>query len=126
MVKQGDIITIDLDPTKGHEQAGYRPVVVVSNTEQAQDSGLTLICPITGTDRKSPLHVAVKAKNTAGFVMCDNIRAVDLSSRKYKTVDVLEYDALWDVCDIIKGAVSVLEAPYVLHFEADEDLSDLT
>ena len=108
MVKQGDIIAIDLDPTKGHEQAGYRPVVVVSNAEQAQDSNLMLVCPITNTDRKSPLHVAVKAGAATGFVMCDNIRAVDLSNRKYKMVDTLEHSALWDVCDIIKGAVTIL------------------
>jgi mRNA interferase MazF len=107
--KQGDIIKIDLDPTKGHEQAGYRPVVVVNNAEHSQDSGLTLICPITNTDRKSPIHVAVKAKTITGFVMCDNIRAVDLSSRKFKMVDVLDYDTLWDVCDIVKGAVNILE-----------------
>ena len=31
MVKQGDIIKINFNPQAGHEQAGYRPAVVVSN-----------------------------------------------------------------------------------------------
>ncbi len=31
MVKQGDIIKVDLNPTLGHEQSGYRPCVVLSN-----------------------------------------------------------------------------------------------
>jgi len=31
MVRQGDIIKVDLNPTLGHEQSGYRPCVVVSN-----------------------------------------------------------------------------------------------
>ncbi|MDR0455928.1 MAG: type II toxin-antitoxin system PemK/MazF family toxin [Treponema sp.] len=29
--QQGDIITIDLDPRMGHEQQGFRPVIVLSN-----------------------------------------------------------------------------------------------
>ena len=29
--RQGDIVYLDFVPTKGHEQTGYRPAVVVSN-----------------------------------------------------------------------------------------------
>jgi len=29
--QQGDIIKLDLDPRKGHEQQGFRPVIVLSN-----------------------------------------------------------------------------------------------
>ena len=31
MVKQGSIIKISFNPQSGHEQAGYRPAVVISN-----------------------------------------------------------------------------------------------
>ena len=31
MVKQGTIIKINFNPQSGHEQAGYRPAVVISN-----------------------------------------------------------------------------------------------
>ena len=31
MVKQGTIIKINFNPQAGHEQAGYRPAVVISN-----------------------------------------------------------------------------------------------
>lgn len=31
MVKQGDIIKVNFDPIKGHEQAGYRHALVISN-----------------------------------------------------------------------------------------------
>ncbi|WP_270022525.1 type II toxin-antitoxin system PemK/MazF family toxin, partial [Lactobacillus crispatus] len=30
---QGDVIMMNFDPTKGHEQAGYRPALVVSNDD---------------------------------------------------------------------------------------------
>ncbi|MCL2285787.1 MAG: type II toxin-antitoxin system PemK/MazF family toxin, partial [Firmicutes bacterium] len=38
MVKQEDIIKLDLDLTKGHEQAGYRPALVVSNASFSRAS----------------------------------------------------------------------------------------
>ena len=31
MVKQGDVIKLDFNPQAGHEQADYRPVLVISN-----------------------------------------------------------------------------------------------
>jgi len=29
MIRQGDIVSLSFDPTKGHEQQGYRPAVVI-------------------------------------------------------------------------------------------------
>ena len=34
--QQGDIITIDLDPRMGHEQQGFRPVIILSNNIVSQ------------------------------------------------------------------------------------------
>ena len=33
MVRQGDLIKVSFNPQHGHEQAGYRPALVVSNDE---------------------------------------------------------------------------------------------
>ena len=108
MVKQGDIIAIDLDPTKGHEQAGYRPALVINNAMHSKNSNMTLICPITNTNRQNIMHVKLSKTVTKGFVLCDHVRAVDLSGRKFKILEVLDHDTLWDICDIVKGAVDVL------------------
>ena len=32
-LKQGDVIYMNFSPTKGHEQEGYRPALVVSNDD---------------------------------------------------------------------------------------------
>ena len=111
MVKQGDIIVMSLDPTKGHEQSGYRPALVINNAVHSKNSSMTLICPITNTNRQNIMHVKLTKTKTKGFVLCDQIRAVDLSSRKFKTLEVMDYDTLWDVCDIVKGAVDILQPP---------------
>jgi len=111
MVNQGDIIAIDLDPIKGHEQAGYRPALVINNIIHSKNSNMTLICPITNTYRQNIMHVKLTKTTTTGFVLCDQVRAVDLSSRKFKTIEILDHDTLWDVCDIVKGAIDILEMP---------------
>ena len=106
-IKQGDIIKLSLDPTKGHEQAGYRPVLVVNNASHSRASSMIIICPITNTDRKNPLHVRLEGLTTTGFVMCDQVRAIDVSARDYKVVETVDEDTLWEVCDIIQGSVEI-------------------
>ena len=43
---RGDVLNLDLDPVKGHEQRGKRPVLVLSVSEFNR-FGLILVCPIT-------------------------------------------------------------------------------
>jgi mRNA-degrading endonuclease toxin of MazEF toxin-antitoxin module len=44
---------------------------------------------------------------TTGFVMCDQIKAVDLNKRQHEWMETVSDDTLWDVCDIIQGSVEV-------------------
>ncbi|MDR0804618.1 MAG: type II toxin-antitoxin system PemK/MazF family toxin [Oscillospiraceae bacterium] len=39
-MKQGDIIKIDFSPVVGHEQANYRPAVVISNNFSIKNNKL--------------------------------------------------------------------------------------
>jgi len=109
-IKQGDIIKLNLNPTKGHEQAGYRPVLVVNNTSHSRASNMTIVCPITSTDRENPLHVRLEGLETTGFVMCDQLRAIDIRARDYQRIETIDGETLWEVCDIIQGSFDI-EAP---------------
>lgn len=81
--EQGDIIYLDFDPQSEHEQKGRRPALVVSNGVFNRVSSLTLVCPITHTDRNHPFHVRLDSgTKTDGVVMCDQARMLDLESRK--------------------------------------------
>ena len=104
---QGSIIKLNLDPTKGHEQTGYRPVLVISNASFSQASNMIIVCPITNTDRKNPIHVHLNGLITTGFVMCDQVRAVDIQARDYKIIETVDNDTLWEVCDIVQGSVDI-------------------
>jgi mRNA interferase MazF len=46
-ILRGDIVWADLDPTRGHEQAGRRPVLVISQDVFNERSGTVIALAIT-------------------------------------------------------------------------------
>jgi len=44
---QGEIFMADLNPVKGHEQAGYRPVLILQNNILNRNLNTVIIAPIT-------------------------------------------------------------------------------
>jgi mRNA interferase MazF len=57
---RGQVWMADLDPTKDHEQAGKRPVLVVSaDVFNAGPADLVVVLPITSKAKGIPTHVAV-------------------------------------------------------------------
>lgn len=55
---KGDIVTLDFDPQKGHEQKGRRPALILSNKTFNKALGLAFACPITSTKRDFPFPVS--------------------------------------------------------------------
>jgi mRNA interferase MazF len=57
---RGEVWYADLNPTRGHEQAGQRPVMVVSVDEfNSGPAGLLIILPITSRQRGILYHVSI-------------------------------------------------------------------
>lgn len=78
---RGEIWQVALDPTRGHEQAGQRPALVVSvDTFNHGPAGLIVIAPITSRNRGIPLHVRVAPPEGGlkqpSVVLCDHVRSV--------------------------------------------------
>jgi mRNA interferase MazF len=95
MVKQGDIIKLDLSPTIGHEQSGYRPAVVISNDFVLSRTNMVYIAPITNSIRHFPLHVVLDDRTkTTGEILCEQVKAVDLNARQSTLVEHLPDDIL--------------------------------
>ena len=47
MIRQGEIYFADLNPIKGHEQSGIRPVLIVQNDFLNKNLNTVIIAPIT-------------------------------------------------------------------------------
>lgn len=102
MVKQGDIIKINFNPQSGHEQAGYRPAVVVSNNYFNRMTKLAMLCPITNSSNDFPLHIDLDERtSTTGRIMCQHLRTLDIESRGYTFVERIPEDILQSVIDVI-------------------------
>jgi len=63
-ILRGDIIWADLNPTQGHEQAGRRPVLVISHDVFNEKSGTVIAVALTSQKQKAgfPLVLALQDK----------------------------------------------------------------
>lgn len=104
--EQGDIVYLDFDPQSGHEQKGRRPALVVSNNLFNRVSSLTMVCPITNTDRGHPFHLRLDERTkTTGVVMCDQARMLDLGSRRASFEEKAPDDITAEALDLIMGFI---------------------
>ena len=90
-MERGDIYIVDLDPTKGREQRGTRPVMVVSKAAFNQHNP-ALVCPIATAaigPRLSGFVVNLQGAGTVttGVVMCAQVRALDLRTRNGRRIE---------------------------------------
>jgi len=63
-ILQGDIFLADLNPVKGHEQAGYRPVLVMQNDLLNRNLNTVIVAPIIS-------NLKAKGRLTTFFLSCD-------------------------------------------------------
>jgi mRNA interferase MazF len=80
---RGEVWVADLDPTRGHEQAGKRPVVVVSSNYFNHGAArLIFVAPLTRTDRGVPFHIAIDPPEGGlrdrSFALCDAVRSISI------------------------------------------------
>ena len=93
--KQGDVIFLDFDPQAGHEQAGRRPALVVSEQAFNQTTGFAAVCPITNQGKGYPFEVPLAGTQKAtGYVLSDQFKSLDIRARGFKIVDSVDDQTL--------------------------------
>lgn len=102
IAEQGDIVSLNFDPSRRHEPAGRHYAVVLSPWHINRMCALTLLAPITSTNNGYPLHVPINEDNDIhGFVQCEALRAMDLNVREQENaaeiVGTLDDDTLSDI-----------------------------
>ena len=78
---RGEVWLVDLSPTKGHEQSGRRPGLVVSvDLFNHGPAGLVVLLPISTVAKGVPLHVQVNPPEGGlkqrSFVKCEDVRTI--------------------------------------------------
>ena len=83
LIKRGDLFWVNLDPVKGSEQAGRRPVCVIQNDVGNEYASTVIVAPLTTAKfaKKYPTNV-IFPKGTAGLkfdstALLSQIRVID-------------------------------------------------
>lgn len=106
-LKFGDIIKINFSPSKGHEQRGYRPGLVISDPiTQKELNGIVTVVPITNTTSHFFTRVNLGEYNTItkGDILMDQVKVLDLSEREYEFIENAPKEVLKE-CNIIFNAI---------------------
>ncbi|MNE10479.1 mRNA interferase PemK [compost metagenome] len=98
-VKRGSIVIMDLDPQAGHEQAGTRPAIVLSDgLIDPVVSSFALVVPVTNQVKGLSFEVPVpegirttgKQPYLEGVVLTDQPKSLDLDIRRAKVVGQID------------------------------------
>ena len=99
-IKRGEIYYADLDPVKGSEQRGLRPVLILQNDMGNRHSNTTIVAAITSRQTKSvlPTHVPIACDGLKyeSIVLLEQIRTID-KSRLEEYVGKIDKDTLGKV-----------------------------
>jgi mRNA interferase MazF len=98
--RRGDIIKLDFDPHKGHEQAGRRPAVVLSPTDYNRTIGLVVVCPITNEEKGYPWEVKIPDNDfVSGVVLSDQVKSLAWRERHAEFLCTPDQELVQDVVD---------------------------
>jgi mRNA interferase MazF len=78
----GDIVWLNFNPQSGHEQAGYRPAVVLSPYAYNAKTGLLVCVPITNQIKGYPFEVRLLTSDANGVALADQVKNLDWRSRQ--------------------------------------------
>ena len=104
--KMGDIVMINFNPTKGHEQQGYRPAIVVSNDVFNTYTKMAMVCPISSNIKDFPTHYKLEdSKKIEGSVFTEHIRSIDFTERKIKFVEKASNNDILSVISLLEACI---------------------
>jgi|SRR3989344_1255235 len=93
-MRRGDIFLANLEPVKGSEQGGVRPVLIIQNDKGNQYSPVTIIAAITSKsfEREYPTNVFIPKGDSKldkdSTILLNQIRTID-KSRMVKKISSL-------------------------------------
>lgn len=107
-MKQGEIWYVDLNPVKGSEQAGLRPVVVVSGNLANTYLNTLICCPITSKVKNYKGNLVLEPNEQNGLrakseVLTFHIRSISKErlTKRVGTIDASELKQIKQCLDDI-------------------------
>ena len=87
-MRRGEIWFGELDSTRGHEQSGRRPVLIISDAPLNRSrAGLVVIVPLTTKFKRIPSHVRILPPEGGvtqeSYIKCEEMRSVTKERLEY-------------------------------------------
>lgn len=92
-VKQGDII----------ELGGEKRQALVLSKDFFNESGLAIVCPVVQKAGRDALHVVVETERVAGIALCEQLKAMDLQKRYYRTIGRISFSGIQEITDLVQS-----------------------
>lgn len=101
-MKRGEIYFVSLKPTVGREQQGMRPVLIISPESFNKVNRMPLVVPITSggafaRNAGFTVPLADAGIRTTGFILCNQIRSLDIEARGGRRVESVSPETMEDV-----------------------------
>ncbi len=105
---RGDVIWMSLTPQAGHEQAGRRPVLVLSPKAYNQKVGMAILCPITNQIKGYPFEVEISTGyKVSGVVLSDQVKCLDWRVRKAEFICKLPQEEIIEVLKKLNTLIKI-------------------
>jgi mRNA interferase MazF len=112
MLKAGDLVWVDFDPSIGHEQAARRPALIVSEGNYNQMSSFVLVCPITRSPKPWPFQTSLPdTLPIAGRVIVDQIKSIDKRRVVSPAVGRIEESKLAEIRGLLAALLGFANVP---------------
>ncbi len=106
--ERGDVVWLTFTPQAGHEQAGRRPALVLSQASYNGKVGLALFCPVTNQVKGYPFEVAIPdGMAVTGVVLSDQIKSLDWRARQAEYINSLPGEVLAEVMAKIAALLKI-------------------
>lgn len=112
-VRRGEIWLADLNPTRGSEQAGVRPVLVLQHEVVSRFSTTFLAIPLTTTLRRASLPTCVRISRGEGglasdsVALCHQLRVLD-KTRLHRKLGMVGQETLATIESIVLFTLGIV------------------
>lgn len=114
-VRRGDAVVVELDPTRGSEQRGTRPCLVVQNDVGNENAPTTIVVPFTTSfgEELYPFEVLIEAETGPlkedSVALCSQVRTVSIDHRVSKNLGSIPDDRMEDVDQALQYSLGLVE-----------------
>lgn len=99
---RADLIWLDFNPTRGHEQAGHRPALVISPAAYNGATGLCVVAAITSRAKGLPFEISVNVRGESDVILADQLRTVAWAERRAEFIAEVPAQVLEAVDDKLR------------------------